>query len=534
MLDAQPTVFVSHSEKFKETVAIPFRDHLAVLGVKAVLVSDMPLPAQAGSEPDAKVDYYLNSSDMFVALLTPDDELQSGAFHARPNITDEISRARERPHLRNRIQIFKAPNVAIHSNINPTYEQLDVSNIGALFPIFERQAIEWGVLPSDRSGTAKPAVGPVGPTGEGSRESASPSNTASQQLAVAIKSFLSTPATEDSKSPAPAARVHLAASVALAQIGSADLYGVHELNSLYRERAKLKATSDELHHLLRSMLANLNNDNAPGWFWFKKYSAADVHRLIMDLALDDPNLPVRTRALSLLAEAPRSIGRRELSDLVASAMSADEGSIRVAGLTLLENKGDIAVLNELSERLNHTRRLRQAEVTVRAAHTPTTALRELIDEPLQHSEKIEGRLLAQATRLPATQLRRGLQSDLDEIQLLSLRALDRSARLRKSDIEPLLVKANTAIRQEVVRLALRRRWRLDADLVDDVTKSGMSFHEKSTMRRKFGLTQSVAQLERDAFWLGGGSVRCICGAWTGTLRDLRRLDQTGTCFGLRG
>lgn len=124
MLDAKPTIFISHSSKYKDQVAVPFRDHIESLGMKAVLVEEMPHPAEAGSEPEAKVEYFLQGADMFVALLTPDDRIEGGEVRARANIADEIGRAKSLPHLRRRIQVFKAPEVVVHSNINPTREAL--------------------------------------------------------------------------------------------------------------------------------------------------------------------------------------------------------------------------------------------------------------------------------------------------------------------------------------------------------------------------------------------------------------------------
>src|ERR1700679_482321 len=146
MLAARPTVFISHSERFKDQVAAPFREHLESLGMTAVLVSEMPTPESGAGEPDSKVDYYLDRSDMFVALMTPDDRTDSGEVHARPNVTDEISRARGKSHLRERVQVFKADEVDMHSNINPTHEALDPDDVAASFAVFERQAIAWEIL----------------------------------------------------------------------------------------------------------------------------------------------------------------------------------------------------------------------------------------------------------------------------------------------------------------------------------------------------------------------------------------------------
>src|SRR5206468_9956789 len=116
-----------HSERSKKTVAIPFREFLGSLGLYGVLVSEEPLPEAASDwDPDAKVKYFLNRADMFVALATPDIETTDGAFQTRQNVIDEIRSARERDHLRDRMQIFREATVELPSNINPTFESLDL------------------------------------------------------------------------------------------------------------------------------------------------------------------------------------------------------------------------------------------------------------------------------------------------------------------------------------------------------------------------------------------------------------------------
>jgi hypothetical protein len=60
VLGGRPTVFLSCSEKYKATVAVQLRSELAKRAVFGVIVSEEPLPAGVGWEPDAKVDWYLN------------------------------------------------------------------------------------------------------------------------------------------------------------------------------------------------------------------------------------------------------------------------------------------------------------------------------------------------------------------------------------------------------------------------------------------------------------------------------------------
>ena len=74
-------------------------------------MKDEPLRRGALVHPERKVDTYLEASVAFVALCTPDNKLADGTVETRPNIIDEHARARSRPRLRERIQVFKEPSV---------------------------------------------------------------------------------------------------------------------------------------------------------------------------------------------------------------------------------------------------------------------------------------------------------------------------------------------------------------------------------------------------------------------------------------
>jgi len=146
VLNGRVVVFLSCSEKFKQDVAHPVRDGLAGPGVHGVIVSEEPMLPRISGEPESKIEAYLEASDAFVALCTPDDELRGGSFHCRQNIIDEFARARSRPRLRERIQVFKEPRVQLPSNINPTFETLDINDVSPVVDLILRQLKAWGVL----------------------------------------------------------------------------------------------------------------------------------------------------------------------------------------------------------------------------------------------------------------------------------------------------------------------------------------------------------------------------------------------------
>jgi pimeloyl-ACP methyl ester carboxylesterase len=142
-------VFISCSERRKEAVAWPFRDRLAERGTRAFIVSDEPRPRGTWT-PEEKVDAFLDRSDAVVVFATADLEAGEDRF-TRPNIGDEIGRARSKPHLRDRVCVLKEHGVTLPSNIDPAYESLDLSDLDAAFDRAMLQLAEWGLIAEPRT-----------------------------------------------------------------------------------------------------------------------------------------------------------------------------------------------------------------------------------------------------------------------------------------------------------------------------------------------------------------------------------------------
>jgi hypothetical protein len=514
MLATKPAVFISHSERFKAKVAIPLKQFAESLGMVPILVSEMPSPEQASTEPDAKVDYYLDKADMFVALLTPDEKLDSGVVHTRHNITDELSRARERRHLRGRVQVFKESQVELHSNINPTYEALDLSDVPSMFPIFERQAVKWELIdPQIPAETSEDkSEGPIGPDDpEPPREAPalnSEDRAADQALgAIAdLRTCLHAPDPHKEEELAPSiARAHLAASVALASVRSSSHYGVHELNGLFRERESIMLLEREEHHLVRTMLAHLDGDNAPGWYWQRRKSSAEVAAMVVELARNDSDAAVRRRSLKLISEGSTGLSSRALENLLRDVLEDEDKDVKDAALDLLASRGSVSIIRSLGDLLTGIERSIEAEVEVRARETPVTALRMLLKNPSLLSATVEGNLLASARRLPLTLLRQALGSDSRHFQIFTLRALAKSSRLRKADLDPFLSgDPLSGVGKEAVKIAIRKGWKLDQDLVEKGVGEGiLDFGQSDDLKARYWRAHPINVLRDRLEWVGG-------------------------------
>jgi hypothetical protein len=151
-------VFLSVAEGQKVSLARPFRDRLRP-SVEGYVVSDLPLIGDSYS-PEEKVDAYLERSHAVVVFATSDRD--AGQF-TRPNIADEIARARSKPHLRKRICVLKQAGVTLPSNTNPAYNHLDPDHPEAAFSAALQQLRAWGFdVDAPQPGDDKSAADSIG------------------------------------------------------------------------------------------------------------------------------------------------------------------------------------------------------------------------------------------------------------------------------------------------------------------------------------------------------------------------------------
>jgi hypothetical protein len=137
----RPGVFLSVAEVQKASLGRSFRDLLRP-AVDGFIVSDLPHPGETYT-PEEKVNAYLDRSQAVVVFATAD--LDTGVDqYTRPNIADEIARARSKPHLQNRICVLKQSGVTLASNTNPVYTRLDPDDPAPAFTAALEQLKAWG------------------------------------------------------------------------------------------------------------------------------------------------------------------------------------------------------------------------------------------------------------------------------------------------------------------------------------------------------------------------------------------------------
>lgn len=180
-------VFLSVAEGQKVSLARPFRDLLGPL-VEGYIVSDLPHPGGTYT-PEEKVNAYLERSQAVVVFATAD--LDTGADqYTRPNIADEIARARSKPHLQHRICVLKQSGVTLASNTNPVYTRLDPNDPAPAFVAALEQLKAWGfdvAVPEAGDGPAAAAARGTGTSNAPARNTpSSESLAASLELALSL------------------------------------------------------------------------------------------------------------------------------------------------------------------------------------------------------------------------------------------------------------------------------------------------------------------------------------------------------------
>lgn len=476
MLHGKAGVFISYSERHKTRVALPFREHIESLGLLGVLVGELPLPLALDTGPSAKIDYYLNHSQMFVALLTPDDEMAapgSGpAYRTRQNIVDEIARARERPHLRDRILVFRHQNVEGYSNVNPTFESLNLDDLSTTFATFDRQAREWQILPEAESSAAQGPTAPPAPVEDRAAldEDAPPprgarraeGSDALQRLAEAIDAEAG-----DDLDDWTSLRALVAASASNARRPNAQRLAPTEINRVWAARPPMRLSGDESMLALRTMLADGEPHIVPGWSLQPRRSAEDLHRLICRIAFEDDDNAVRRGAVRLLADAPWRSSDAARVVVVEKLLNPEHAWLHGPVLELLGRHGTARDLDALAEALDRTPDA-DAVLRVRAVVLLRDRWRDglklVTEQPAAMSGPVTDLVVARAAEVSAAAWRRMMRSNAATLRVAAVRVAGKRRTLRKRDALAVMADdADGRVRLAALRVAVDRGWRLTVD-----------------------------------------------------------------------
>jgi hypothetical protein len=505
MIDGRPAIFISYSEAFKDRVAIPFREFLETLGLHGILVGEEP--QREGDEwgPEAKVAHFLDVATMFVALATPDIHSEEGEdVYTRPNIVDEIRAARERPHLRNRMQIFKAVEVSLPSNINPIRQPLDPESVEAIFSVFESQARAYGILSATGASSGPTSSPPEGRQSGGTPAGGDQADT--EEGAEALEKLLALTRGEEIEGDAAvAARAYMVASAALAARRTAEPPGVHEINGLYLERTKVALSPSEQWHLMRAIVAHMGGDNAPGWYWLKDAGDTGALDLLGKIASGDSDTDARCGAIDLLANLPDRPPTGLLRSVLKAAFTSKEERVAEKALKLLAAHGtrrDLLALASELEVYTDQGEVAKARVRVLARESPRAAMRMVSEDGDVLDYELADALVESARSIPQTMATATLASPAKEVRSLGLRLLDSTSRLRKQPlVEVIENDPDASVRAQAVELALKRGWKLTEEQVTEAVKGlEWEFHREEQIFVGYYSRLPLAELEANLSW----------------------------------
>jgi hypothetical protein len=418
----------------------------------------------------------------------------------------EIGAALDRPHLKDRVLVFRAPEVKLPSNFNPVYQPLDLENVAASFPAFEEQARAWQVLGLEASDAAP--VEPSSPdTDLPKGRDSSPASVAQAAAALSELAALFVGGEADTEEDETIiARAHLAASTALALVRSSEPLGVHELNGLYRDRVSVVPSETERTYLLRAVVANIGAANAPGWYWLRDESAEGIRTRISALALNESDSNAAREAIKLLINSEAGPSRSHLRAIVRQTLRHEGGVNADSGLALLRRHGTRTDLRALSVELGtHSKRepVAAARIAVQSRESPAAALRALIESPTNLDATIENNLLEGAKALPQTKVREALHSPAPALRQLGLKLLDATSKLRKANaIEAIEDDREGAVRVLGAALAIKRGWRLEQEQFEKATKDSPWTFDQHELGVKFTALRSAEELSKDLSWYG--------------------------------
>lgn len=485
MIEAKPTVVLSYSERFQDEIARPVARTLRRFGLRPVLVGDEPLPAGIESNPNNKVEWFFLNAQMAVILATPDDRTENGEVKTRGNVVDEYRLAQQKEHLKEKLLVFKAEDVELHSNINPVYEPLPLDNPEWIANRIVEQARVWGLLPpvptpnpdsgptSSEEGTS--GAPPVVHIGDNDVEATQQASDALQSASAALGGEL----TESFS----IRRAELAIAALTADEVDADPVGVHLANTLFAQRHEIILRERERLLLFATYLQNTQGENVPGIYWIRDLSRLQLIDLLLSLVRDGESPLTQRHALSILRKLDAPAAADRAREILRPLLSSDDAALRQSAREFIRDRRELGLRDlledpELVER--DRREVTQTLAMLDIRGKPSDVMVLYMEDEYVRSPEVEVALLSSVRRVRRGLVLAALQNPAQDVRLTGLRMAnekgllteslagkiieaDRSPRMRLAAIRCLL-DVGLPVDWELYRLAADSREGDSADL----------------------------------------------------------------------
>jgi hypothetical protein len=512
--------------------------------LRPVLVGDEPLPAGIESNPNSKVEWFFLHAQMAVILATPDDRIENGEVKTRGNVVDEYRLAQQKEHLKEKLLVFKAEDVELHSNINPVYEPLPLDNPEWIANRIVEQARVWGLLPP------VPAPNPdSGPTSSEEGTSGAPPVVhigdddveATQQASDALQSASAALGGELTESFS-IRRAELAIAALTADEADADPVGVHLANTLFAQRHEIILRERERLLLFAAYLQNTQGENVPGIYWIRDLSRLQLIDLLLSLVGDGESPLTQRHALSILRKLGAPAAADRARELLRPLVSSDDAALRQSAREFIRDRRELGLRDlledpELVER--DRREVTQTLAMLDIRGKPSDVMVLYMEDEYVRSPEVEVALLSSVRRVRRGLVLAALQNPAQDVRLTGLRMANKKGLLTES----LAGKIIEADRSPRMRLAAIRclldvglpvdweLYRLAADSREGDSADLMTFLEQRALGPEIAMTLPLDELRAGIQWTSQNGPACYealglrDGEWAE--RNIRRDLRTG-------
>ena len=544
MIEAKPTVVLSYSERFQDEIARPVAKTLRQFGLRPVLVGDEPLPAGIESNPNNKVEWFFLNAEMAVILATPDDRTENGEVKTRANVVDEYRLAQQKEHLREKLLVFKAEDVELHSNINPVYEPLPLDNPEWIAKRIVEQARVWGLLspvptPSPDSGPASSEEGTSGAPSLvhiGDDDAA-----ATQQASDALQRASDAIGGEVTESFA-VRRAELAIMALIADEADAEPVGIHLANTLFAQRHEIILRERERSLLFATYLQNTQGENVPGIYWIRDLTRFQTIELLLLLVRADESPLTQRYSLSVLRKLGAPTAADRAREILRPLLSSDDAMLRQSALEFIRERHELRLRDLLEDpelverdRRGVTQTLAMLDIRVK----PSDVMTLYMEDEYARSPEVEAALLSSVRRVRRELVLAALQNPAQDVRLTGLRMANAKGLLNESLARKIIeADCSPRVRLGVIRCLLDlglpvdfKLYRFAADSREGDPTDLTTFLEQRALETETAMTLPLDELRAGIRWTSPNGPACYealglrDGKWAE--RNIRRDLRTG-------
>jgi hypothetical protein len=243
------------------------------------------------------------------------------------------------------------------------------------------------------------------------------------------------------------ARLFLLSATWMSRRYTGNVIGIHEMNLLYKHRNQLDLTVAENFQLFRAVVADAD-DVVPGWFWHFEFSPDTIENLLLDRAISDSEVSVRSQALQILTDARISIPYGTWGDI---PINDESMAVRAKAYDYLARVGNADALS-LLENIPADKTdlsgvwLRETRLRLLARLDPSKALSDVIADSEYISEKEAQALSECLNQVTEETLLPAAESPLEKVRLVSLGELARRGRVPEALAQRLIRDPSLEIR----------------------------------------------------------------------------------------